>query len=303
MCLHARKLNAMSIFTRARVYRALALSLCSVAAACASADTLSRIRERGEFRLGHRQSSMPFSYIDATGAPVGYSLDICQKIFERVKTELKLPALKLKYVLVQPSDRIQAVKESRIDVECGSTTHTAARAKDVDFSYSIFFAGARFAAKKEANLREWQDLRGKTIAVTEKTTTETALGTMNKDRNMNLKLVLVKDHAEGFRRMQAGETDAVANDDAMLYGLINAASKPKDFDFVGKHISVEPYGIMYAKGDAPMNALVDATILSLFKSGEIRQIHAKWFERGGYTLPMSLYMRENVNIPGRFAIQ
>ncbi len=272
-------------------------------AATTQADTLSRIRESGEFRLGHRQSSMPFSYVAQNGVPVGYTVDICHKIYERVKADLKLPGLKLKYVLVQPADRIQAVKENRVDVECGSTTHTAARDADVDFSYSIFFAGIRFLARKSANLREWQDLRGKSIAVTEKTTSETLLATMNKQRNLEMKLVLVKDHAEGFRRMQQGETDALVNDDALLFGLINNSTTPKDFDFVGKHLSVEPYAIMSAKGDAVMTATIDASILALFKSDEIRQIYTKWFERGTYALPMSMYLRENLRVPGRFAIQ
>lgn len=267
------------------------------------ADTMSRIRESGEFRLGHRQSSMPFSYVADNGAPVGYTVDICQKIFERVKADLKLPDLKLKYVLVQSSERMKAVKENRIDVECGSTTHTASRETEADFSYSIFFAGARFLARKSANLHDWQDLRGKTIAVTEKSTGEALLGTMNKQRNLAMKLVTVKDHADGFRRMQQGETDAVVNDDALLYGFINNSASPKDFDFVGKHLSVEPYGIMSAKGDTVMTALIDSSILALFKSGEIRQIYAKWFERGTYALPMSMYLRESLNTPSRFAIQ
>ncbi len=292
----------MSVFERALRLCAMLLFACFCAAA-SQADTLSRIRESREFRLGHRQSSVPFSYVANNGAPVGYTVDICQKVYERVKAELKLPDLKLKYVLVQPSDRIQAVKENRIDLECGSTTHTADRATQVDFSYSIFFAGIRFLARKSSNLRDWQDLRGKSIAVTEKTTSETLLTTMNQQRNLEMKVVLVKDHAEGFRRMQQRETDAVVNDDALLFGLINNSTAPNDFDFVGKHLSVEPYAIMSAKGDAAMTAAIDATIVGLFRSGEIRQIYAKWFERGTYALPMSSYMRENLKIPGRFAIQ
>jgi glutamate/aspartate transport system substrate-binding protein len=284
-----------------RICMTLLIASLSIGAACA--DTLSRIRDSGEFRLGHRQSSMPFSYAAEGGTPVGYTVDVCHKIFERVKTELKRPDLKLKYVQLQSSDRIKALKEHRIDVECGSTTHTAARATEADFSYSIFFAGIRFLARKDANLRDWEALRGKSIAVTEKSTAETLLLAMNKERNLGMKLILGKDHAEGFRRMQQREADAFVCDDALLYGFINNSATPKDFDFVGKHLSVEPYGIMSAKGDAAMTALIDSSIVALFKSGEIRQIYARWFERGAYALPMSAYLRESINIPSRFAIQ
>ena len=269
----------------------------------AYADALSRIKESGEFRLGHRQSSMPFSFFGDNGVPSGYSVDICRKIYEHVKTELKMPDLKLQYVLVQSPDRIKAIQDRRIDVECGSTTHTYARAKEADFSYSVFFAGIRFLARKGSNLNEWKDLRGKNIAVTEKSTAESLLGTMNQQRGMEMKLVTVKDHAVGFRRMEQGEVDAVVNDDAILYGFINNSPTPNNFAFVGKHLSVEPYAIMSAKGDAAMSALIDSTIVGLFKSGEIRQIYSKWFEGGTYALPMSMYLRENLSTPSRFAIQ
>ena len=292
----------MIVSKNARHVYASFLLTCSFACV-AHADTLSRIRDSGEFRLGHRDSSIPFSYVASNGVPSGYTVDICQKIFERAKAELKLPDLKLKYVLVPSADRIKAIKEHRIDVECGSTTHTAGREADADFSYSIFFAGSRFLARKSANLRDWESLRGKSVAVTEKSTGETLLGTMNRQRNLDMKLVQVKDHAEGFRRMRQGETDAFLCDDALLYGFINNSATPNDFAFVGKHLSVEPYGITSAKGDGAMSALIDSSIIALFKSGEIKQIYAKWFEGGTYALPMSMYLRENLNTPSRFAIQ
>ncbi len=288
-------------YVSVRAFLAASLIAFSVPAAV-QADTLSRIRESGEFKLGHRTSSMPFSYAADNGAAQGYSVDICRKIFEKVKLELKRPDLKLKFVALQSADRIKAVKEHRVDVECGSTTHTAARALDVDFSYSIFFAGMRFLARKSANLHDWRDLRGKTIAVTEKSTAEIELGIMNSQRGMNMKLVTVPDHAEGFLRMQLGKVHAVVNDDAVLFGLLNTSTTPNDFAFVGKHLSVEPYGILSAKGDAPMSALVDSVVVDLLQSGEIRQLYAKWFEKGASPLPMSMYLRQSMNTPSRFGI-
>ncbi|MBS0315426.1 MAG: amino acid ABC transporter substrate-binding protein [Proteobacteria bacterium] len=270
--------------------------------ATAHADTLSDIREHGEFRLGHRESSAPFSFVDGDGQARGYSVDICLKVYAAVKAELKRPDLALRYVMVKPADRITAVKDGRIDVECGSTTNTVGRQKDVAFSFTTFVVGARFLAKKTSNLKDLADLRGKPVAVTEKTTTETLVRQTSAERNLALKLVLVKDHAEGFAKMDSGEVAAVANDDALLFGLASKAKDPSQYDFVGKYLSVEPYGIMYRKDDPGFARLMDNVIGGLFASGEIRAIHAKWFESGAFRLPMSQYMKENIKLPNKYGV-
>lgn len=267
------------------------------------ADTLSSIKERGEFLLGHRESSSPFSYVNDKGEAVGYSVDICLKIFEAVKQELKYPALKLKYVALKPADRIAAVKTGRVDVECGSTTNTVDRQKDVAFSFTTFVAGARLLTNKSANVKELTDLRGKTVVVTEKTTTEKVVDQVNKERNLNLQIVTAKDHAEGFLKMETGAVAAVANDDALLFGLVTKSKNPGAFDFVGKYVSVEPYGIMYRKDDPGFSKLMDATVANLFSTGQIRAIYGKWFESGVFKLPMNQYMKENVKLPNRYGVQ
>ena len=136
------------------------------------ADTLSDVRDRGEFLLGHRESSSPFSFVNEYGEVAGYSVDICLRIYVQIKKDLKRPDLRVKYVPLEPADRITAVKAGRVDVECGSTTNTVDRQKDVAFSYTTFVAGARLPAKKSANIEELTDLKGKSVMVTEKTTTE-----------------------------------------------------------------------------------------------------------------------------------
>lgn len=281
------------------------MALCVAIASCAwaHADTLSTIRQRGEFLLGHRESSSPFSFVNEKGEAVGYSVDICMKIFEAVRIELKRPDLKIKWVPLKPADRIAAVKDGRVDVECGSTTNTVERQKDVAFSYTTFVAGARLLAKKNSGAKELTDLRGKTVAVTEKTTTEKVLGQVSKERNLDLKVVTAKDHAEGFQKMETGATVAVANDDALLFGLVSKAKDPSAFDFVGKYLSVEPYGIMYRKDDPAFTKLMDITLSNLFSTGQIRAIYAKWFESGVFKLPMNQYMKENVKIPNRYGVQ
>ena len=267
------------------------------------ADTLSTIKERGEFLLGHRESSSPFSYVNEKGDPVGYSVDICLKIFDAVKAELKSPSLKLKYVALKPADRIAAVKSGRVDVECGSTTNTVERQKDVAFSFTTFVAGARLLANKASKVKELADLQGKTVVVTEKTTTEKVVNQVNKERNLDLKVITAKDHPEGFLKMQDGTAVAVANDDALLFGLVTKAKDPGAYDFVGKYVSVEPYAIMYRKDDPAFTKLMDISISNLFSSGQIRAIYGKWFESGVFKLPMNQYMKENIKIPNRYGVQ
>ena len=283
--------------------RFLALGIAFSASAWSHADTLSSIKERGEFLLGHRESSSPFSYVNEKGEPVGYSVDICLKIFEAVKAELKKSDLKLKYVALKPADRIAAVKSGRVDVECGSTTNTVERQKDVAFSFTTFVAGARLLGKKSANVKELADLRGKTVVVTEKTTTEKVLGQVSAERNLDLKILTAKDHAEGFLKMELGTALAVANDDALLFGLVSKSKDPGAFDFIGKYVSVEPYGIMYRKDDPAFTKLMDNTVSNLFSSGQLRSIYAKWFESGVFKLPMNQYMKENVKLPNRYGVQ
>lgn len=269
----------------------------------ASADTLAKIRKSGEFVLGHRESSSPFSFISDTGAAAGYSVDICLRIYEQVKEDLKLKDLRLRYVPVKPADRIAAIKDGRIDVECGSTTNTVARQKDVAFSYTTFMAGARLLAKKSANLSDLDKMSGKSLVVTEKTTTERVIQQTIAERNLGIKLVSAKDHAEAFSKMETGAVDAVANDDALLLGLAAKARDPAAFAFVGKFLSVEPYGIMLRKDDPAFALVVDKAIGKLFASGEIFKIYAKWFESGSFKLPMNQYMKENVRLPNKYGVQ
>jgi glutamate/aspartate transport system substrate-binding protein len=286
-----------------RTSRLAVIAVLIASSAWTHADTLSGIRDRGEFLLGHRESSSPFSFINEKGEAVGYSVDICLKLFDQIKLELKRPDLKVKYVPLKPADRILAVKDGRVDVECGSTTNTVERQKDVAFSYTTFMAGARLLGKKTANLKELADLRDKPVVVTEKTTTEKVIRQINAERNLGLKIVTAKDHAEGFSRMETGEAAAVANDDALLVGLVSKSKDPTMFDFVGKYVSVEPYGIMYRKDDPAFSKLVDVALSSLFATGQARAIYAKWFESGVFKLPMNQYMKENIKLPNKYGVQ
>jgi glutamate/aspartate transport system substrate-binding protein len=274
-----------------------------VVSASSYADTLAKIKKSGEFVLGHRETSAPFSFIAPDGVAQGYSVDICVRVFEQIKEELKMKDLKLKYAPIKPADRIAAVKDGRIDVECGSTTNTAARQKDVAFSYTTFVAGARLLAKKTSNLKSLETMKGKSVAVAEKTTTERVINQLNTERNLALKVVAVKDPLEGFKKMEAGEVDSVVSDDALLLGLAARSANSSQFDFVGKYLSVEPYGVMLRKDDPAFAAVVDKAIGKLFSTGEIFKIYAKWFESGTLKLPMNQYMKENVRLPNKYGVQ
>jgi glutamate/aspartate transport system substrate-binding protein len=267
------------------------------------ADTLSKIRTSGEFVLGHRESSTPFSFVSKEGQPAGYSVDLCLRIFEQVKTELKRPDLKVKFVPLKPADRIPAVKDGRVDVECGSTTNTVSRQKDVAFSYTTFVAGARLLVKKSSNFKSVQDLRGKRISVTGATTTEKLVRQLNGERNLGAEIVTAKENIDAFKLLESGTTVAMAGDDALLVGLVSKSATPEVYDFVGNFLSVEPYGILMRKDDAAFSNVASTALSKLFETGEIRKIYAKWFESGAFKLAMNQYMKENIRVPNNYGVQ
>jgi glutamate/aspartate transport system substrate-binding protein len=299
-------MNAQSQWMSGRILSVIAvaaLAVSSTFSAWSYADTLSKIRNSGEFVLGHRESSSPFSFIDGSGKPGGYSVDLCLKIFDQVKLELKRTDLKVKYVALKPADRIPAVKDGRVDVECGSTTNTVVRQKDVAFSYTTFMAGARILVKKSSNVKSLEGLRGKKMIATEKTTTADLVKKLVVERNLGIELVYAKDHAEAFRKLDAGEVLAVANDDALLVGLVAKSSNPDDYDFIDRYLSVEPYGIMHRKDDPAFTKLIDQALANTFSSGQIKAIYAKWFESGSFKLVMNQYMKENLRLPNKYGVQ
>jgi glutamate/aspartate transport system substrate-binding protein len=266
----------------------------------AAADTLKRIRDSGAITIGVREASVPFSFIDSQKQPQGYSIDLCLKVADAVKNELKLPRLDVRFVPVTSSNRIQMVKDGKVDLECGSTTNTRDREKDVAFAYTTFVAGIKMLAKKSANINGIEDLRGKTVVVTKGTTSEKMLKRMNEDRVLKLTILETKDHDESFAAVADGRAVAFPMDDVLLYGLISKADKPDDFAVVGRYLSVEPYGIMLRKDDPAFERLVDRTLNELFQSGEVRRIYARWFNTKELTVPMNQYLKEAFVIPNTY---
>lgn len=240
--------------------------------------TLKKIKESGTVTLGHRDSSIPFSYIaDASGKPVGYSHDIQLAIVEGLKKQLDMPDLKVKYNLVTSQTRIPLVQNGTVDVECGSTTNNAERAQQVDFSVGIFEIGTRLLSKKDSAYKDFADLKGKNVVTTAGTTSERILKSMNADKQMGMNVISAKDHGESFQMLESGRAVAFMMDDALLAGEMAKAKKPTDWAVTGTPQSFEVYGCMVRKGDPDFKKAVDDAIVGIYKSGKINKIYETWF--------------------------
>jgi glutamate/aspartate transport system substrate-binding protein len=269
----------------------------AAAAVPGAIDTLKRIRETNAILIGVRESSVPFSFIDAQKQPQGYSVDLCVRVADAVKAELKMPKLEVRFVPVTSSNRIPALLEGKIDLECGSTTNTRDRQKQVAFAYTTFVAGIKMLAKKSSNVNSIEDLRGKSIVVTKGTTSEKMMKAMNEERLLKLNIIESADHAESFKAVDEGRAIAFPMDDVLLYGLISKSKKPDDWAVVGKYLSVEPYAIMLRKDEPAFEKIVNRALIDLFQTGEIRRLYAKWFNTRDLVVPQNSYLKEAFATP------
>ena len=257
-------------------------------AAGLQAQTLDKIRKDGAITIGHRDSSIPFSYLNDKQEPIGYSMDICLKIADAVKAELKLPTLAIKMAPVTSATRIPLMANGTIDLECGSTTNNAERQKQVAYAPTTFITANRFVTKKASNVANLDGLKGKTIVSTSGSTNIKQVTELNAARNLGMNILAAKDHAEAFLMVETGRAAAFVMDDILLYSLVATAKTPGDYVVSAEGLSVEPYGIMLRRDDPSFKALVDRTVSGLMKSGEIEKIYAKWF--------MSPVPPKNVNL-------
>jgi glutamate/aspartate transport system substrate-binding protein len=257
-------------------------------AAGLQAQTLDKIRKDGAITIGHRDSSIPFSYLNDKQEPIGYSMDICLKIADAVKAELKLSNLAIKMAPVTSATRIPLMANGTIDLECGSTTNNAERQKQVAYAPTTFITANRFVTKKASNVANLDGLKGKTIVSTSGSTNIKQVTELNAARNLGMNILAAKDHAEAFLMVETGRAAAFVMDDILLYSLVATAKTPGDYVVSAEGLSVEPYGIMLRRDDPSFKALVDRTVSGLMKSGEIEKIYAKWF--------MSPVPPKNVNL-------
>ncbi|TRX76688.1 glutamate/aspartate ABC transporter substrate-binding protein [Pseudomonas mangiferae] len=240
--------------------------------------TLKKIKETGTITLGHRDASIPFSYLaDDPSKPVGYSHDLQLKVVEAIKKELGLADLKVRYNLVTSQTRIPLVQNGTVDIECGSTTNNLERQKQVDFSVGIFEVGTRLLVKKSAGINDFDDLKGKNVVTTAGTTSERLLKSMNAEKKMGMNIISAKDHGESFLMLESGRVAGFMMDDALLYGEMAKAKQPDQWVVTGKPQSFEIYGCMMRKDDPAFKKVVDDAISATFTSGEINGIYDKWF--------------------------
>jgi glutamate/aspartate transport system substrate-binding protein len=238
---------------------------------------LKKIKETGAITLGHRESSVPFSYYDDKQQVVGYAMDLCYRIVDAVKSELKLAKLEVNLNPVTSATRIPLIANGTVDLECGSTTNNLEREKQVSFTITHFVTANRFVSKKAANLKTVEDLRGKTIVSTSGTTNIKQITEINGQKGLSLNILAAKDHAEAFLMVETGRAAAFVMDDILLYSLVASSKAPADYVISADALSVEPYGIMLARGDAPFKKVVDEEMISTYRSGAINAIYDKWF--------------------------
>jgi glutamate/aspartate transport system substrate-binding protein len=285
------------------VAAALALAAAQPAAAQELTGTLKKIKDSGSITLGHRDSSIPFSYYDDKQQVVGYAMDICMRIVDAIKAELKLQKLDVKLNPVTSATRIPLMANGTIDLECGSTTNNLERQKQVAFTITHFVTANRYVAKKAANIKNLNDLKGKTVVSTAGTTNIKWATEENTKRNLGMNIVAAKDHAEAFLMVDTGRAAAFFMDDILLYSLVANAKNPADWAVGSEAYTVEPYGIMLRRDDPAFKKVVDNAVTNLYKSGQINAIYEKWFLKPvppkGVTLnvPMSAEFKRVVAKP------
>ncbi|MGY8633087.1 amino acid ABC transporter substrate-binding protein [Bradyrhizobium sp. 14AA] len=273
----------------------VAAAALSIAGQAATAEELTgaleKIRRTGAITLGHRESSIPFSYYDENEKVVGYAMDLCYVAVDAVKARLGLPKLDVKLVPVTPSGRIPSVLSGAIDLECGTTTNNLERQKVVSFSTTYFVAANRFAARAADKLRTLDDLKGKVVVSTIGSTNIKQISDLNGRQNLNLTILAAKDNGEAFRMLESNRADAFVMDDILLYSRVADSANPGDYTVSDEALSIEPYGIMMRRDDPAFKKVVDDAMAAVYRSGEIEKIYAKWFLAP--TLPKSI----NLNVP------
>jgi glutamate/aspartate transport system substrate-binding protein len=239
--------------------------------------TLANIKNTHVVRLGYRESSPPFSFLDQANRPIGYSLELCEAVVDEIGVEVDDANLKIDYVKVTSDDRIPAVVQNKIDLECGSTTANAERAKQVAFSPLMFVAGTKLMVPKASSVSAVNDLKGKTVVVTKGTTNEQAMHNADKKFSLGLNIVTSPDHEQSYQMLVDGKADAFATDDILLYGLIARHKSQDKFRVTGDYLSYDPYGIMFRKGEPQLDAVVERAFRKLGSNHDLIPLYNKWF--------------------------
>ena len=266
-------------------------------------DTLDKIRSSGVVTLGHRDTSIPFSYIDDAQRVVGFSIDLCSRVIDQIKTITKRPDLQVKYQPVTSATRIPLLANGTIDIECGSTTNTVERQAQVAFSSTTYLTTSNFVSKKSAGISGFDDLKGRAVVSSSGTTSLRLLNELNARKALGMSIIPAKDHAEAFLMVTTDRAAAFVMDDVLLAGLVANAQDPLIFAISSEFLSVEPYAIMMRRDDPGFKQLVDASLGDMFRSGDFERTYQKWFESPipprniNLKLPMSAALKKVVQHP------
>lgn len=263
-----------------RMFAIAALTIALAPAASQAQDltgTLAKINDSGEIVIGHRESSVPFAYLNDAQEPIGYSIDLCMKVVEEVEKTLGKD-IEVRYVPVNPKTRIALIANGTIDLECGSTTNNLTRQQQVEYLPVTFVTGTKIMARKDSGIASVSDLDGKSIALAQGTTNERAIKAAVEAQGLDVKILPVRDHAEGMLSLETDRVDAYATDHILLFGLISKSKTPDAFAVVGDFLSFDPYALMIRRDDSAFELVGKTALANVFRSGEIKEIYAKWFD-------------------------
>lgn len=260
----------------------------NVIADAGDSPVLKRIADRGVISIGHRETSIPFSYIGDSEKPIGYSIDICMHIVEAVKKQLGKDDLKVKFVPVTGQTRIPLIANGTIDLECGSTTNNLTRQKQVSYLSTTFITGTKLASKKGSGITEIEDLEGKIVGMSSGTTNEKAVKAKLKELGINAKIVPVKDHSQGWLALETDRIDAYTSDHVLLFGLISKSKDPSQFQVTGRFLSFDPYAIMVPRNDSTFERLGRVVMSGLMGDGGMEKTYNKWFAPGPTNINMPI---------------
>ncbi|APA88334.1 glutamate/aspartate ABC transporter substrate-binding protein [Paraburkholderia sprentiae WSM5005] len=272
-------------------------------------STLAKIQHSGVIAIGHRETSVPFSYVDANNEVVGFSQDLCNKVIDAVKAKTKRPDLKVRFIPVTSQNRIPLVQNGTVDLECGVTTNLAARQSQVTFGDTFFVATTRLLTRKDSGIKDFPDLAGKTVVTNQGTTSERILRKMNEDKKMNMQIISAKDYGEGRLTLESGRAVAYMMDDVLLAGTRTLTAKPSDWIITGTPQSSEAYGFMLRRDDPEFRKLVDDTLEQVMKGPEIHTMYDRWFIKPvppkniSFDFPMSDSLKQLYATPNDKALE
>ena len=281
----------------------LVVGVCAPANAQSLEGTLKKVKETGTITIGHRDSSIPLSYLDDKLQPIGFSIELCKQVVEAVKAKLAMPSLSVKYNPVTSATRLPLVANGTVDIECGSTANMTSRQAQVGFSYTFFVPQFKWITRTNNDIKTADDLRGKTVAVTAGTNTALFVNKLNNDGKLGMTIMQGKDHAESFLLVETGRASAWMEDDILIAGFRANAKNPADYKLLDKSYPSDPYALMIRKDDRQFKTLVDETLAKLMRSGEFEKLYTQWFESPippraiNIQLPMSDALKRAIKEP------